>query len=148
MNIFNNILTWIIDHKDPIIIGIVVELVVVGSLKTSWFITKNIPKALKRLKNIKAIKYLGFIFLYAFPLGTIIWMIVDSTNEPTFKNIALFILICLSLVYNILMSHIINLYKMNTRLTKISSDKLTEIDNTFDKVYSHIEKTKSDNKLK
>ena len=74
------------------------------------------------LMNINIIKYLGFILLYALPLGTIILMIVDKTNEPTFKNIALFIIICVSLIFNILMNHIRDIYKMFTELTSKSSD--------------------------
>ena len=105
-------------------------------------------RPIKKLKKIKAIKVLWFILAYILPLGTIAFLIIDKNTEPTFKNIALFIIICISLVYNLLMSHIINLYKMNTTLTKISSNKLTKFDKTFDKVYNHIEKTKSDNNLK
>lgn len=105
-------------------------------------------RPIKKLKKIKAIKVLWFILAYILPLGTIAFLIIDKNTEPTFKNIALFIIICISLVYNLLMSHIINLYKMNTKLTNISSEKLTKIDKTFDKVYHHIEKTKSDNNLK
>ncbi|UGS24476.1 hypothetical protein [Flavobacterium channae] len=105
-------------------------------------------RPIKKLKKIKAIKVLWFILAYILPLGSIAFLIIDKNTEPTFKNIALFIIICISLVYNLLMSHIINLYKMNTKLTNISSEKLTKIDQTFDKVYYHIEKTKSDNNLK
>ncbi|EAP87163.1 MULTISPECIES: hypothetical protein [Flavobacteriaceae] len=105
-------------------------------------------RPIKKLKKIKAIKVLWFILSYILPLGTIVFLIIDKNTEPTFKNISLFIIICISLVYNLLMSHIINLYKMNTKLTNISSEKLTKIDQTFDKVYHHIEKTKSDNNLK
>lgn len=105
-------------------------------------------RPIKKLKKIKAIKVLWFILAYILPLGTIAFLIVDKNTEPTLKNIALFIIICVSLVYNLLMSHIINLYKMNKRLANISTDKLTKIDKTFDKVYNHIEKTKSDNNLK
>jgi len=105
-------------------------------------------RPIKKLKKIKAIKVLWFILAYILPLGTIAFLIIDKNTEPTFKNIALFLIICISLVYNLLMSHITNLYKMNTKLTNISSEKLIKIDQTFDKVYHHIEKTKSDNNLK
>lgn len=105
-------------------------------------------RPIKKLKKIKAINVLWFILAYILPLGTIAFLIIDKNTEPTFKNIALFIIICISLLYNLLMSHIINLYKMNTKLTNISSEKLTKIDKTFDKVYHHIEKTKADNNLK
>jgi len=115
-----------------------------------YFIKRKYAKTrpIKKLKKIKAIKVLWFILAYILPLGTITFLIIDKNTEPTFKNIALFIIICISLVYNLLMSHIINLYKMNTKLTNISSEKLTKIDQTFNKVYHHIEKTKSDNNLK
>gem|GEM_PF-974521 len=126
MNTFNDIITWITTHKDSIIIAIVVELVLIGFAKT-WVLTKKIPKAIKRLGNIKAIKYLEFILLYALPLGTIVWMIVDSTNEPTFKYIALFIIICITFIFNILMNHIISIYRMIRKLTdKASNNDLVQ----------------------
>lgn len=102
------------------------ELVLVCFAKT-WVLTKKIPKAIKRLGNIKAIKYLEFILLYALPLGTIVWMIVDSTNEPTFKYIALFIIICITFIFNILMNHIISIYRMIRKLTdKASNNDLVQ----------------------
>ena len=77
---------------------------------------------IKKLKNIKAIKIFEFILAYILPLGTIIFLIIKNNTEPTFKNIALFIIICVSLIFNILMSHIIGIYKMLTELTSKSSD--------------------------
>jgi hypothetical protein len=103
---------------------------------------------IKKLLKTKIIKIIGFILLYLLPIGSIIFMLLDKTIEPTFKNIGLFIIICVTFVYNILMSHIISIYKMIVQLTNISSDKLTKIDATFEKVYNHIEKTKRDNNLK
>lgn len=116
-----------------------------------WSFTKrkySEIRPIKKLKEIKAIKIFWFILAYIQPIGTIVFLIIYKNTEPTFKNIALFIIICISLAYNFLMSHIINLYKMNTKLTNISSDKLIKIDWTFDKVYHYIEKIKSDNNLK
>lgn len=134
-------------NPSEIMISAIVGVIVAelwNSIKRKYAETRPI----KKLKKIRAIKVLWFILAYILPLGTIAFLIIDKNTEPTFKNIALFIIICISLVYNILMSHIINLYKMNKRLANISSDKLTKIDETFDKVYSHIGKTKSDNNLK
>ena len=98
---FESIINWIIANKDSLISNLVVTLffIVVGKL---WILKNRIPNAIKTLVNIKGIKYLGFIVVYILPLGTIAWMIVDKTNEPTFKNIALFIIICVSLIFNIL----------------------------------------------
>lgn len=114
------------------------------------FIKRKYSKTrpIKKLKKFKVIKVLWFIMAYILPIVTITFLIIYKNTEPTFKNIALFIIICASLVYNFLMSHIINLYKMNTKLSNITSEKLMKIDKTFDKVYNHIEKTKTDNKLK
>lgn len=79
-------------------------------------------RPIKKLKNIKAIKALGFILAYILPLGTIAFLIIENKTEPTFKNIALFIIICISLIYNILMSRIIGVYKMFTELTSKVSE--------------------------
>ena len=118
---FESIINWIIANKDSLISNLVVTLFFIGVGKL-WILKNRIPNAIKTLVNIKGIKYLGFIVVYILPLGTIAWMIVDKTNEPTFKNIALFIIICVSLIFNILMNHIRAIYKMFTELTSKSSD--------------------------
>lgn len=117
---FNSIMTWITANIDSIITGIVIELVVVGLFKI-WVLTKKIPKAITKLRKVMGMKYLEFILLYALPLGTITWMIIDNTNEPTFRTIALFIFICISFVFNILMNHVIKIYSMISELTSKSS---------------------------
>ena len=118
---FESIINWIIANKDSLISNLVVTLFFIGVGKL-WILKNRIPNAIKTLVNIKGIKYLGFIVVYILPLGTIAWMIVDKTNKPTFKNIALFIIICVSLIFNILMNHIRDIYKMFTELTSKSSD--------------------------
>ena len=118
---FESIINWMIANKDSLISNLVVTLFFIGVGKL-WILKNRIPNAIKTLVNIKGIKYLGFIVVYILPLGTIAWMIVDKTNEPTFKNIALFIIICVSLIFNILMNHIRDIYKMFTELTSKSSD--------------------------
>lgn len=118
---FESIINWIIANKDSLISNLVVTLFFIGVGKL-WILKNRIPNAIKTLVNIKGIKYLDFIVVYILPLGTIAWMIVDKTNEPTFKNIALFIIICVSLIFNILMNHIRDIYKMFTELTSKSSD--------------------------
>ena len=118
---FENIIKWIIDNKDSLISGVIGNGIFWGILQL-WSLKNKIPNGAKMLMNINIIKYLGFILLYALPLGTIILMIVDKTNEPTFKNIALFIIICVSLIFNILMKHIRGIYKMFSELTSKSSD--------------------------
>ena len=137
---FNEIITWIIDQAELIKIAVVVELIVLALVQTLQFSMKFIPKALKRLINIIDIKYLGFILLYALPLGTIILMIVDKTNEPTFKNIALFIIICVSLIFNILMNHIRAIYKMFGELTSKSSDNDDVHKKAINIIFEHIGK--------
>ncbi|WP_024982768.1 hypothetical protein [Flavobacterium succinicans] len=130
---FENIIKWIIDNKDSLISGVIGNGIFLGILQL-WSLKNKIPNGVKILMNIKYIKYLGFILLYALPLGTITLMIVDKTNEPTFKNIALFIIICVSLIFNILMSHIRAIYKMFTELISKSSD----IDNVHKKAINII----------
>jgi hypothetical protein len=118
---FENITKWIIDNKDSLISGVIGNGMFCGILQL-WSLKNKIPNGAKTLMNITIIKYLVFMLLYALPLETIIFMIVDKTTEPTFKNIALFIIICVSLIFNILMSHIRAIYKMFTELTFKSSD--------------------------
>ena len=104
-----------------IMIGAIVGQIV----NVLWnFIAKKLEETLpiKKLKNIKAIKIFEFILAYILPFGTIIFLIIENNTEPTFKNIALFIIICVSLIFNILMSHIRAIYKMFGELTSKSSD--------------------------
>lgn len=142
VNIFNDITTWITANKDSFIVESIMACVLFA-ISRLWTLRKNLPKTIKRLTKIKGMKYLGFIFLYALPLGTIGAMIIDQTTEPTFKNIALFIVIVATLIFNILIGHIRTLYKLNTDLIKANSKKMTNIDQTFTKVYEHIERTRT-----
>ena len=139
---FDNIMNWIIDNKDSLISNVVVTSFFIG-LGKLWILRNKIPNVVKTLINIKGMKYLGFILLYILPLGTIVSLIIDQTTEPTFKNISLFIVIVATLFFNILIGHIRTLYKLNTDLIKANSKKMTNIDQTFTKVYEHIEKTLS-----
>ncbi|MBG6063709.1 hypothetical protein IWX83_003527 [Flavobacterium sp. CG_9.1] len=95
---------------------------------------------IKKLKNIKLIKTLEFSLAYILPLGTIIFLIIENKTEPTFKNIALFIIICVSLIFNILMSHIRAIYKMFTELTTKSSDNDLVHKKAINIIFEHIGK--------
>jgi uncharacterized membrane protein len=120
-----------------IMIGAIVGQIV----NVLWnFIAKKLAETrpIKKLKNIKLIKALEFTLAYILPLGTIAFLIIENKADPTLRNIALFIIICVTLVYNLLMSHIINLYKMNRKLTKITSEKLNKIDSYAGRVNSAI----------
>ena len=132
---FDSVINWMIDNKDSLISNVLTSSVLFG-IGRLWILKNKIPKVLKTLANIKGIKYLGFIVLYILPLGTIVWMIVDKTNEPTFKNIGLFIIICANLVYNALMNHIISIYKMIQQLLEMNSEKFSEIDSYAGRVNS------------
>ena len=104
-----------------IMIGAIVGQIV----NVIWnFTSKKLAETqpIKKLKNIKLINAFEFILAYILPLGTIVFLIIENKAEPTFKNIALFIIICVSLIFNILMSHISSIYKMFTELTLKVSD--------------------------
>ena len=104
-----------------IMIGAIVGQIV----NVIWnFTSKKLAETqpMKKLKNIKLINAFEFILAYILPLGTIVFLIIENKAEPTFKNIALFIIICVSLIFNILMNHIRDIYKMFTELTSKSSD--------------------------
>lgn len=141
---FDNIINWIIANKDSLISNVVVSSFFIG-LGRLWILRNKIPSIVKTLIKIKGMKYLGFILLYILPFGTILSLIIDQTTEPTFKNIALFIVIVAILIFNILIGHIRTLYKLNTDLIKANSKKMTDIDQTFTKVYEHIERTRNEN---
>lgn len=138
---FESIINWMIANKDSIISNVLVSSSFFG-ISRLWILRNNIPKAVKKLTNIKGIKYLGFIVLYILPLGTIVSMIVDKTNEPTFKNIGLLILICVTLVYNILMNSIISIYKMISEILEINSKNFSEINSYAGRVNSAINELK------
>lgn len=96
--------------------------VVVGEI---WgFIKKKYAKTeeIKKLKEIKAIKWFWFILVYVIPLSTILFLIFENKTVLSFQNIALFIIICVSFIFNILMSHIRNIYEMTVVLTSKSSE--------------------------
>lgn len=138
---FENIINWIIDNKDSLISNVVVSSFVAG-IPRLWSLKYKIPNGVNTLMNTKIIKYLGLILLYALPLGTIVWMIVDKTNQPTFKNIALFIIICVSLIFNILISHIRAIYKFMDEMLKINSKNFAQIDSYAGRVNSAINELK------
>tara|TARA_R110000765_G_C18888908_1_gene602863 strand:- start:135 stop:542 length:408 start_codon:yes stop_codon:yes gene_type:complete len=107
----------------------------------------NKYKPIERFLKMKVAKVMGFVFLFFIPLATIIYMLADKTLELNFMNVGLFVLVCVSLIFNILMNHITTIYGMVGQLANSGSDKLTSIDETFGKVYDQIKKLKKDNKL-
>lgn len=138
---FESIINWMIANKDSIITGVIGNGIFLGVVQL-WILKNKIPKVIKTLAEIKGIKYLGFIVLYILPLGTIASMIIDKTNEPTFKNIGLLIIICVTLVYNILMNSIISIYKMISEILEINSKNFSEIDSYAGRVNSAINELK------
>ncbi len=138
---FESIINWMIANKDSLISNVLVSSSFIG-ISRLWIIRNKVPNVVKKLANIKGIKYLGFIVMYILPLGTIASMIIDKTNEPTFKNIALLILISVTLVYNILMNSIITIYKMISVILEINSKNFSKIDSYAGRVNSAIKELK------
>lgn len=97
--------------------------------------------------NSQITRVLRFVIGYVVPITSMVLLLTDKT-EPNFFNIGSFIIIAIFITYNILMSHIIKIYKMIIELTQISSKKTSEIDSTFTKVYNQITQLKRDNDLK
>lgn len=97
--------------------------------------------------NSQITRVLRFVIGYVVPISSIVLLLTDKT-EPNFFNIGSFITIAIFITYNILMSHIIKIYKMIIELTQISSKKTFEIDSTFTTVYNQITQLKRDNDLK
>lgn len=94
---------------------------------------------IKKLRTNKIVNIIGFIFLYLFPLTSIVYIFTDNSLTLDARNVLSLIILCLCIVYNLLMSHIITIYDMISQKTNIDSEKLKEIDDTFMKVYTHIE---------
>ena len=138
---FESIINWMIANKDSLISNVLVSSSFIG-ISRLWILRNKVPNVVKKLANIKGIKYLGFIVMYILPLGTIASMIIDKTNEPTFKNIALLILISVTLVYNILMNSIITIYKMISEILEINSTNFSKIDSYAGRVNSAIKELK------
>lgn len=138
---FESIINWMIANKDSLISNVLVSSSFIG-ISRLWIIRNKVPNVVKKLANIKGIKYLGFIVMYILPLGTIASVIIDKTNEPTFKNIALLILISVTLVYNILMNSIITIYKMISEILEINSKNFSKIDSYAGRVNSAIKELK------
>ena len=138
---FESIINWMIANKDSLISNVLVSSSFIG-ISRLWILRNKVPNVVKKLANIKGIKYLGFIVMYILPLGTIASMIIDKTNEPTFKNIALLILISVTLVYNILMNSIITIYNMISEILEINSKNFSKIDSYAGRVNSAIKELK------
>ena len=126
---FESIINWMIANKDSLISNVLVSSSFIG-ISRLWIIRNKVPNVVKKLANIKGIKYLGFIVMYILPLGTIASMIIDKTNEPTFKNIALLILISVTLVY------------MISEILEINSKNFSKIDSYAGRVNSAIKELK------
>lgn len=109
----------------------ITEIIVVSGC--SWIIGKILDTILKRIQKNqykiqhktvfirkaitkRLIKAFIVSLLYVFPLIGIISLIVEDNKEFSFRNIALFIILCLTLVFNYIMGHIITIYKMNSEL--------------------------------
>jgi hypothetical protein len=114
-----------------VIMDKITEIIVVSGC--SWIIGKILDTILKRIQKNqykiqhktvfirkaitkRLIKAFIVSLLYVFPLIGIISLIVEDNKEFSFRNIALFIILCLTLVFNYIMGHIITIYKMNSEL--------------------------------
>ncbi|NDP28118.1 MAG: hypothetical protein GZ087_11935 [Flavobacterium sp.] len=104
-------------------------------------------KIIIKLKQIKFIKYLRYILIYVLPIISITIMMFNKKTQLNFSNISVFLILSLSFIYNILMSHIITIYKMIGELANTSSEKLNQIDYAFGKVKNHLEIIKKENNL-
>jgi len=145
MNTYKEITTWIINNKDSFLVEFIMVCVLFGITRL-WALKKNVPKALNKLKKIKGVKYFRFILLYALPLGIIVLMIVDNTNEVIFKNVALFIIICVTLIFNILMSYINSIFRGFTQIIKKNNEITKQYEKNFEAIYSAVIELKKNQK--
>ncbi len=143
---FEIIKNWIIENKDSLIVELVMFCFFWLSGKL-FFIGKKLPELIKKLSKYRIVKYLELVLLYILPILFIIISIYDDTTKPTYKNIFIFIVICVTFIFNILMNKIIGIYDMIKQLTTISSNKLKIIDEEFGVVHQRIENLKKITKL-
>ena len=114
--------------------------VIVGEIWNIIKIKYSQTQPIKKLKNIKAINGLWFFLVYILPLSTIVFLVFGSRVEANFQNITLFIIICVSLIFNIVMSHIRTIYKMISELTSKSSDNDSVHQKAINIIFEHIGK--------
>ena len=126
-------------NATEIMIGAIAS-VIVGEIWNVIKIKYSQTQPIKKLKNIKAINGLWFFLVYILPLSTIVFLVFGSRVEPNFQNIALFIIICVSLIFNILMSHIRTIYKMISELTSKSFDNDSVHQKAINIIFEHIGK--------
>lgn len=105
------------------------------------------PLAVEKLKNKSIVKVIGFIFSYLIPLSIIVYVFIDNSLEINFRNILFFILLCftllLNIIFDVIMPQIIKLFMLMIQKSKSDSEKLKMIDECFSKVYEHIESIKN-----
>lgn len=107
---------------------------VVASIFTHLLIVNNDKYQLvKKIAETKIVKVILFVIMYILPVGTISVMIADDKTEPTFKNIALFIIICVTFIYNILMSHIRQLYSLNMAIIEKNTSFVNSLNDIIKK---------------
>lgn len=66
-------------------------------------------------------KVFNIIISYIIPLGVIVYMMIDNTMPTSFIKFGYFIITVVLLVFNLLMEHIITIYKMIGELTEKSN---------------------------
>lgn len=105
------------------------------------------PLAVEKLKNKSILKVIGYIFSYLIPLSIIVYVFIDNSLEINFRNILFFILLCftllLNIIFDVIMPQIIKLFMLMIQKSKSDSEKLKSIDECFSKVYEHIENIKN-----
>jgi quinol-cytochrome oxidoreductase complex cytochrome b subunit len=107
---------------------------VVASIFTHLLIVNNDKYQLvKKIAETKIVKVILFVIMYILPVGTISVMIADDKTEPTFKNISLFIIICVTFIYNILMSHIRQLYSLNMAIIEKNTSFVNSLNDIIKK---------------
>ncbi|WP_293893582.1 hypothetical protein [Flavobacterium sp.] len=139
---FEIIKNWIIENKDSLIVELVMFCFFWLSGKM-FLIGRKLPELIKKSSKYKIVKYFEFGLLYILPIVFILISINDDTTKLSYKNICIFIVICVTFIFNILMNKIIGIYDMIKQLTNISSNKLKMIDEEFAVVHQRIENLKN-----
>ena len=98
----------------------------------------NISESIDAVKKVAPLKYALFSLRYIIPLCCMAYYIIFS-DETGSTAIYFFILNCFFIFYNLVMGHIINLYKMFKKLTDKTASDFKKVDNTLGYIRNKIE---------
>ena len=96
----------------------------------------------EKISNLKFLNSINYIFKYFFPLLILLYVVIWNNLVMTPRNVISLVVIFNGFIYQILISHILNLYDLQRKKIEKDTDLIKQIDETFNKVYQHVEDLK------